>query len=102
LKISDDATDARGSESVPSRVVARWNGAGYAVAVSRWAYGGAWRVVIESTPLAALARTADLRAVVLDVQEGPQREAERARREQHAKDDAETAARTANKATFQP
>lgn len=100
-KLSDEATGFS-AEDVPSRVVARWNHPGYAVVVSRWAYGGAWRLVVESTQLAALARTADARATVLDVQEGPQREAERARREQQGKDDAEAAAREANKATFQP
>jgi hypothetical protein len=101
-KISDEATDARGNESVASRLVARWNGPGYAVAVSRWAYGGAWRLVVEATPLAALARTADVQAALLDVQEGPQREAERSRRAQQGKNDSEAAAREANKATFQP
>lgn len=101
-KITDGGTDTWNNESVAARVVARWNGAGFAVALSRWAYGGAWRLVVESTPLAALARTADTRALVLDVQEGPQREADRARRERQGKDDAEAAARSANKATFQP
>jgi hypothetical protein len=101
-KIFSAGTDVRAEEVVVSRVVARWNGPGYAVAVSRWAYGGAWRLVIESMPLAELAHTADARALVLDIQEGPQREAERARREQQGKDDAETAARTANRATFKP
>ena len=82
--------------------MARWNGPGYGVAVSRWAYGGAWRLVVESTDVARLARTADERAIVLDISEGPQREADRARRDQQGKDDAEAAARTANKATFLP
>jgi len=58
--------------------------------------------VVESTSLAAQARAADARALVLDVQEGPQQEAERARRDQQNKDDANAAARTANKAIFQP
>jgi hypothetical protein len=101
-KISDGGTDPRAAETIVSRLVARWNGPGYAVAVSRWAYGGAWRLIVESTDLAALARTADARAIVLDVKEGPQHEADRARREQQGKDDAEAAARTANKATFLP
>jgi hypothetical protein len=91
-----------GSETSAARVVARWNGPGYAVALSRWAYGAAFRLVVESTRLAALARAADSRAVALDLQEGPQREAARVKREQQGKDDAETAARAANKATFQP
>jgi len=101
-RISDEGTETRGSEAVASRLVARWNGPGYAVAVSRWAYGGAWRLVVESTPLAALARTADAQAAALDIQDGPQREADRARREQRGKDDAEAAARSANRATFLP
>lgn len=101
-KISNAATDLLAGETIPSRLVARWNGPGYAVAVSRWAYGGAWRLVVESADLTALAATADARALAMDVKEGPQREADRARRERLAKDDAEAAARTANKATFQP
>jgi hypothetical protein len=101
-KLAAGETDRRGGETVASRIVARWNGPGYAVAVSRWAYGDAWRLVAESTALAALARTADARAIALDVQEGPQHEAERARREQQGKDDADAAARTANKGTFRP
>jgi hypothetical protein len=99
---SNIADEARRNESVASRLVARWNGPGYAIAVSRWAYGGAWRLVVESTPLAALARTADMQATRLDVQDGPQREADRARREQQGRNDAEAAARVANNATFQP
>ena len=100
--ISNERTDPRGAETTASRVVARWNAPGYAVAVSRWAYGGAWRLTVESTDLGRLARTADERAILLDVKEGPQREADRSRREQQGKDDAEAAARTANKATFLP
>ena len=100
---SSNITDqSRRSESVASRLVARWTGPGYAVAVSRWAYGGAWRLVVESTTLAALARTADMRAIFLDVRDGPQHEAERARREQQGRNDAESAAREANTVTFQP
>jgi hypothetical protein len=93
---------ATGNDASAARVVARWNGPGYAVALSRWAYGAAFRLTVESTQLAALARTADARAVALDIQEGPQREAARAKREQQGKADAELAARAANKATFQP
>jgi len=43
-----------------------------------------------------------MRAIFLDVQDGPQHEAERARREQQGRTDAETAAREANTVTFQP
>jgi len=101
---SSTIAEARGvgAEVTAARIVGRWNGPGYAVALTRWAYGGAWRLVVEATALAALARTADARAIALDVQEGPQREAEHARREQQGRDDADAAARTANKATFRP
>jgi hypothetical protein len=91
-----------GNESVAARVVARWNGPGYAVVLSRWAYGAALRLVVESTRLAASASTDSARAIALDLEEGPQREAARAKRQQQDKDDAETAARSANKATFRP
>jgi len=100
--ISDEGAQPFDGESVATRVVARWNGPSYAVAASRWAYGGAWRLIIESTDLAALAQTADTAAVALDLKEGPQRQADRNRRDQRERDDAEAAARTANKATFQP
>jgi hypothetical protein len=100
--VATEGTDTRRAEAAASRIVARWNGPGYAVVVTRWSYGGAWRLVVESTTLAALARAADARALALDVQEGPQQEAERARRDEQNKDDANTAARTANKAVFQP
>ena len=93
---------ATGNDSVAARVVARWNGPGYAVVLSRWAYGAAFRLVVESTRLAASARADEARAITLDIQEGPQREAARAKRQQQDKDDAETAARGANKATFRP
>jgi hypothetical protein len=100
--VAAEGTDGRGAEAVASRIVARWNGPGYAVAATRWSYGGAWRLVVESTALATLAHAADTRAIALDVQQGPQQEAERARRDQQNKDDATAAARTANKAVFQP
>ena len=100
LTLTDDAET--GNENSAARVVARWNGPGYAVVLSRWAYGAALRLIVESTRLAALARTDDARAIALDVQEGPQRGAARARREQQDKDDADKAARAANKVTFRP
>jgi hypothetical protein len=94
--------EARGDEIIAARSVARWNGADYTVVLSRWAYGAAFRLVVESTHLASLARVADARAIVLDIQEGPKREADRARVEQQQKDVAEATARAANKAIFQP
>jgi hypothetical protein len=101
-QIAEGASTGRGAERTASRLVARWSAPGYAVAVSRWAYGDAWRLVIETTALAALARDADARAIALDLREGPDREAARSRREQQDKYDADAAARTANKATFRP
>ena len=101
-KVGSEGSDTGGAETIAARIVARWNGAGYAVALTRWSYGGAWRLVVESAALAALARAADARALALDAQDSPQQEAERAKRDRQNKDDANAAARTANKAVFQP
>jgi hypothetical protein len=92
----------RDDESVASRRVAQWVGPGYTATLSRWAYGAAFRLTVESTRLGALARTADARALVLDAQDAPRREAARVEREEQDRRDARDKARRANKATFQP
>lgn len=53
-------------------------------------------------PIAALARTAAARALVLDAREAPQREAAREKKEAEDRRAAEEKARVTNKATFRP
>jgi hypothetical protein len=72
------------------------------VTLSRWAYGTAFRLVVESTRLTTLANTAEARALVLDAEETPYRDATRARREDQDRQAARDKTRSANKATFQP
>jgi len=101
-KTSGTLDGERNDESVATRRVAQWVDAGYTVTLSRWAYGAAFRLNVESTRLGALARTADARALVLDAREAPQREAARLKQDAQDKRDAQEKARTANKTTFQP
>ena len=96
-----DAVD-RDYESVASRRVARWTTPDYSVTLSRWAYGTAFRLVVESTRLTTLANTAEARALVLDAEETPYRDATRGRREDQDRQAARDKTRSANKATFQP
>jgi hypothetical protein len=89
-------------EVTASRVVARWTDGMYSATLSRWAYGAAFRLTIESLPLAERARVADAQALVLDARDAPLLEAARAKQEDQVKRDALEKARTTNKATFQP
>jgi hypothetical protein len=57
---------------------------------------------MTAEPIAALARTAVARAVVLDASEAPQREAAREKREADERRAADEKARLTNKATFRP
>jgi len=89
-------------EGMTPRRIAQWVAPDYTVTLSRWAFGTALRLTIESTRLAALARTADARAFVLDAQDAPQRDAARLAREETNRREALEKTRTTNKATFQP
>jgi hypothetical protein len=82
--------------------VAQWSDGDVVVALSRSAFTGAYRLVVTSTRLDALARAASDEAVRIDQREGPARDV--ARRKQDV-DDAQLAkekARLANKEKFQP
>jgi hypothetical protein len=83
-------------------VVARWENAESSVTVLRSAYPTPVRLVLLSKQLAGLARTATAAAVRLDVKEAPQREVERAQKEEDAARAAQGKARPANKAAFKP
>jgi hypothetical protein len=83
--------------------VARWGGPEYSVVLYRTSsYGESFRLIVMDARLEALAQKAEARALVLDNQEAPQREAARQKKE---RDDARTVAdkaRTVNKAVFRP
>lgn len=82
--------------------VAGWDDRDYTAVLYRSSYASAFRMVVTSVRLNALARTAQAQALRLDERDAPQRE--RARQQKEA-DDARTAkekARVANKAVFKP
>jgi hypothetical protein len=87
--------------------IARWGDTEHAVVLYRSAslYGmstSQFRLVVTSPRLAALAGTADQRAVQMDEREAPQREIARQKQEADDSRQAEEKARTANKAAFRP
>lgn len=87
----------------PGTPVARWENADYSLMLYRSAsYAASFRLVMTAGPLAALARTAAARAVVLDAREAPQREAAREKKEADDRRAAEEKARSTNKTTFRP
>lgn len=83
--------------------IAEWRAAGNSVKLHRLpSYATSFRLVITAEPIAALARTASARAVVLDAREAPQREAAREKKEADERRVADEKARLTNKATFRP
>jgi hypothetical protein len=91
--LDDDATTTIGE----------WSAAGHSVKLHRLpSYATSFRLVITSEPIAALARAAAARAVVLDAREAPQREAAREKKEADERRVADEKARLTNKATFRP
>ncbi len=83
--------------------IAEWGNESNSVALyRRSAYAITFRLVITAEPVAALARTAASRAVVLDAREAPQREAARQQREADDRRAAEEKARLTNKPIFRP
>jgi hypothetical protein len=83
--------------------IGEWSAAGNSVKLHRLSsYATSFRLVITAEPIAALARTAAARAVVLDAREAPQREAAREKKEADERRVADEKARLTNKATFRP
>lgn len=83
--------------------IAAWGSTEHSVRLHRLpAYAPTFRLVITAEPVAALARTAAARAVVLDAREAPQREAAREKQDAEDRRAAEEKARLANKAAFRP
>lgn len=82
--------------------ISRWAGDDYAVALYRSSYATAFRLIVTSPTLEALAKTADAQSVRLDAREAPQREIARQKKEEEATRASQEKARLANKATFRP
>ena len=83
--------------------LARWESVDHSVVLYRpsW-YTAGFRLVVTAEPMAALARTAAARALVLDAREAPQREAARKKKEADDQRATEEKARSTNKTTFRP
>jgi hypothetical protein len=82
--------------------VSQWGNAEYSVVLRRSSFASGYQVVVTSTGLDALARSAALEAVRLDEREAPLRETERRKQEAEAARASQEKARAANKATFRP
>lgn len=83
--------------------IAQWGNADKSVMLYRLSsYATSFRLIVTAEPIAALARTAAARALVLDAREAPRREAAREKKEAEDRRAAEEKARSTNKATFRP
>ena len=82
--------------------VSQWGNTEYSVVLLRSSFGTGYQVVVTSTELDALARSAALEAVRLDEREAPLREIARQKQEAEAARASQEKARAANKATFRP
>ena len=86
----------------PDTPLAVWGTAEYSVTLFRVTYPAAFRLVVASTRLEDLARTASATALRLDKEEAPQREADRQKKEAVDTAAAQEKAKTENKAQFKP
>jgi hypothetical protein len=82
--------------------VSQWGNAEYSVVLLRSSFSSGYQVVVTSTGLEALARSADAEAVRLDEREAPAREIARQKQEAETARASQEKARAANKATFRP
>jgi hypothetical protein len=83
--------------------IAQWGDLDYSVRLYRpSSYATSFRLVVTAEPMAALARTAAARALQLDAEEAPQREAAREKKESEDRRAAEEKARSTNKPVFRP
>lgn len=83
------------------KIIACWEDAQYSFNLFR-SYSQTFGIVVFSKRLDALARTAVLEALRLDIQEAPEREIERKKKRDEENRIAQEKARLANKATFRP
>jgi hypothetical protein len=89
-------------EDESGTTVARWGDVDYSVVLYRATYSSAFRLIVTSPRLEALAKIADAHAIRLDQREAPQREIARQKKEDEDARVAEEKARGANKAAFRP
>jgi hypothetical protein len=97
----------RGLPASASRIeseapVSRWTTDEYSVALFRSTFGDGFRVVVTSTTLDALARTADAQAMRLDQREAPQRAIDQRKKDAETARASQEKARSVNKAAFRP
>ena len=90
------------SYGVADEPVAIWQDTESSVTLLRVAYPASFKLVVTSTRLDNLARTASTEAVRLDAKEAPQREAARQQKESDEALAALKKAKTENKAVFRP
>jgi len=93
-----------GNEGDPyaPRVLASWKDPIYSITLLRTTYPTAFRMVLDFTELASIARRADLEAVRLNALEAPGRELARAKKEADEQDAAREKSRGVNKPAFTP
>lgn len=84
------------------KVIARWEDPRFSFDLVHSSYQPVFALVLYSKQLDAAARTATAEALRLDVQEAPQREAERQKKQDQEHRVKEENARLANKASFRP
>jgi molecular chaperone DnaK (HSP70) len=85
-----------------STPVARWEGADYGVVLYRSSYTTAFRLIVTSPRLDALARTGEAQSLRLEAREAPQREIDRQKQEAERLRASQEKARLTNKVTFRP
>jgi len=83
-------------------ILAFWQQDDTTITLSRFAYSSRFTLTVSSVRLDALARKSQAAAGVMDAQDAPAREAERAKARVAAEREAAEKARTTNKATFEP
>jgi hypothetical protein len=84
------------------RVLASWKEPIYSITLLRTTYPTAFRMVLDYTELASIARRADLEAVRLNALEAPGRELARVKKEADEQDAARERSRGVNKPAFTP
>jgi hypothetical protein len=102
LKPKTTPTVASSIDIAWGKPVSQWGNAEYSVVLLRSSFGTGYRVVVTSTELDALARSAALEAVRLDEREAPLREVARQKQEAEDARASQERARAANKAAFRP
>jgi hypothetical protein len=90
-------------EDILDTPIAQWGNVDHSVRLYRpSSYATSFRLIVTAEPMAALARTAAARALQLDAQEAPLREAAREKKEAEDRRAAEEKARSTNRPVFRP